>query len=899
MLNTWTPEPSLPAPEYGAAGVVDDNSNLDLIGGFGSAGTAISTVEYTPVAASTVALPQPPVLGLGTYSGSTSAYNTYDGAPQDITATAVDPTYRQPIAGTFTFTYNGSSTPPTNAGTYNVIAYFTSGDPNYVDSAIAGTYTIGPAYPAITVTGGGTFTYNAQPHPITATEVGIDGVTPVAGTFSYNYSGSSTAPTTWGTYTAVATFTSTNPNYSNATSSAVTITIPDPRIPTGVTVTGATPSSVTVSWNPVTLPSGATPLYNVTQQIWHNGTHSPKGSGGTPGYYTYSQVATNVSGNSITVGSGPSSAEVGYYTYEVASVDPSTTPASVSPNSALATGQSAFAPSMWGALWGGALTTQASVEVGDSVQITPVCYASPTPLFSLTGGTPSMSIDPNTGTVTYSPVQGESGNVNITITGTNALGTASQNFTFTIIQRPTVVVTGGTFSYDGNVHAATAVAEDPSGDPIAGTFSFQYQPVGINVWSTASYVSPGTYNVEATFTSSTPGWGSATGSGTQIITASTLQVLSFPGPIGYIGLDSTGTNLIQTGFINGSGSFSNSYPVSSFDTIHSTGSYLGTNLEIDLTNGNPIPVNGLTFAGGDVPNANTITIVDNSGNADTIVASDGQIIVNGRVITYTTVGNIMVQTTGAASLNVQSGSVEIPPNGGAGIAVANFSDITIGAGASLDVMASTGTSPRTVVTTASLSIAGTAGAWTGSIDLNNNDLIITNSAATAAQSLSDVTSQVASGYDVGLWDGPGITSTAAATDTTHLTTLGVSPGSSGGTFDGVAVDANAVLVKYTYYGDASMNGQVDSTDYTLLDNGSLLGMTGWSNGDFNYDGVINGSDFTLIDNGFSSQGAKIAAQVASPSSASSATATPTNIIAAASTAGDDLKKQKHQPLLTF
>ena len=41
-------------------------------------------------------------------------------------------------------------------------------------------------------------------------------------------------------------------------------------------------------------------------------------------------------------------------------------------------------------------------------------------------------------------------------------------------------------------------------------------------------------------------------------------------------------------------------------------------------------------------------------------------------------------------------------------------------------------------------------------------------------------------------------------------------------------------------------------------------ITGWFNGDFNYDGVINGSDYTLIDNAFNSQGAQIAAEIATP-----------------------------------
>gem|GEM_PF-2757821 len=75
-------------------------------------------------------------------------------------------------------------------------------------------------------------TYNGNPFPATATAVGIDGTTPVAGSFSYAYyAGSSasgtplsTVPVNAGTYTVVATFTSNDADYSNG-SAQTTFTI--------------------------------------------------------------------------------------------------------------------------------------------------------------------------------------------------------------------------------------------------------------------------------------------------------------------------------------------------------------------------------------------------------------------------------------------------------------------------------------------------------------------------------------------------------------------------------------------------------------------------------------------------------------------------------------------------
>jgi len=63
--------------------------------------------------------------------------------------------------------------------------------------------------------------------------------------------------------------------------------------------------------------------------------------------------------------------------------------------------------------------------------------------------------------------------------------------------------------------------------------------------------------------------------------------------------------------------------------------------------------------------------------------------------------------------------------------------------------------------------------------------------------------------------------------------------------------------KYTYFGDANLDGKVDGSDYSLVDSGYGNHRSGWDNGDFNYDGVVDGSDYTLLDNAFNNQGAQI------------------------------------------
>ncbi len=168
----------------------------------------------------------------------------------------------------------------------------------------------------------------------------------------------------------------------------------------------------------------------------------------------------------------------------------------------------------------------------------------------------------------------------------------------------------------------------------------------------------------------------------------------------------------------------------------------------------------------------------------------------------------------------------------------------------------------------------------GSLNINGSAIIQNN------PSLQTITKEVAGGYNGGAWNGSSsssgipITSSAAASDPTHLHALGVilndSTGGTGGgsqiysSFGGyTSLNDSDVLIKYTYYGDALLTGSVTSADYTQIDNGylsqtSATPLTGWFNGDFNYDGVINGSDYTLIDNAFNTQGAQISAEIATP-----------------------------------
>jgi hypothetical protein len=69
-------------------------------------------------------------------------------------------------------------------------------------------------------------------------------------------------------------------------------------------------------------------------------------------------------------------------------------------------------------------------------------------------------------------------------------------------------------------------------------------------------------------------------------------------------------------------------------------------------------------------------------------------------------------------------------------------------------------------------------------------------------------------------------------------------------WNGQTIQSNAIVGKYTYFGDVNLDGQVTGDDYTVID--SNLGTTpaagwAWLKGDANTDGVVTGDDYTVVD----------------------------------------------------
>jgi subtilase family serine protease len=259
-------------------------------------------------------------------------------------------------------------------------------------------------------------------------------------------------------------------------------------------------------------------------------------------------------------------------------------------------------------------------------------------------------------------------------------------------------------------------------------------------------------------------------------------------------------------------------------------------------------LSSITYTGSST-GSNALNIIGSATSNDTFVATSSNISVGSVTVAFSNAQTLTINPgTGTDSLTVNSGTWNIAnQTAGGGILTRNFSSISIASAAKLFFNTASAHTDRMLVETSSLSD-------TGRLDLGGNDMIIHNG------SLGSITGLLTAGYAGGNWNGSGISSTAAAGDTTHLTALGVIQNTiynAGNKFDNASPVSSDIIIKYTYYGDTNLDGKVDGSDYTNIDNGYMNNLTGWANGDLNYDNKVNGSDYTLMDNTFNQQGSQM------------------------------------------
>jgi hypothetical protein len=510
---------------------------------------------------------------------------TYNGNPQAATATAVGTDGVTSVNGTYSFTYNGSATAPTAPGTYAVVTTFTSADPSYASLTANSTETINPATPTITVNSG-PFNYDGvTQQSATATAVGVDGVTPVAGSFAFNYNGSATAPIGPGLFTVATTFTSSDPNYTSPTvTTNEIINSPGTLTPTlslvdgsanydgnahsdsasAVGTDGVTPvaGSFVFFYNGSTTAPTQAGTYAVTADFISADTNYANAtiagtmtisavtptiniSSSYPFYYdTFAQAqyvsevgvdgVTPVNGTLSVLYNGSQALPVNAGTYNV-----SVTFTSNDSNylSTTASGSMTIQPSgvsLYYYLNGGAYyyyyngTPQGVNGTALGYFNVPVNGNFSYAYFDSTGAQ-LPSAPTNAGSYTFTEYFNS-------LDPNYASGTFSYSFAI-YGATPTVSVTGGPLTYNGQGQAATATAVGIDGvTPVSGTASFTYNG------SSQAPVVAGTYAVVATFTPTDPNYTSATGSGTLVINKATPAFSGLSSPTINVGTASVTLN---------------------------------------------------------------------------------------------------------------------------------------------------------------------------------------------------------------------------------------------------------------------------------------------------------------------------------------------------------------------
>lgn len=130
------------------------------------------------------------------------------------------------------------------------------------------------------------------------------------------------------------------------------------------------------------------------------------------------------------------------------------------------------------------------------------------------------------------------------------------------------------------------------------------------------------------------------------------------------------------------------------------------------------------------------------------------------------------------------------------------------------------------------------------LDIGDGDLIINNKELTVP---ADVRSYLLGGRANGAWNGNGLRSSVAA-GSPNLYSIGYADNALLGrtTFHGEAIGPDALIVQFTYAGDANLDGLVNVLDLYQLALSWQQTDRYWLNGDFNYDGLVNKQDLGIL-----------------------------------------------------
>ncbi|HEV8292103.1 MAG TPA: hypothetical protein VGP94_09270, partial [Tepidisphaeraceae bacterium] len=312
---------------------------------------------------------------------------------------------------------------------------------------------------------------------------------------------------------------------------------------------------------------------------------------------------------------------------------------------------------------------------------------------------------------------------------------------------------------------------------------------------------------------------------------------------------------------------------SSNDTIEIDSPDVGQNRIGGFSGG--VPFEALTFF--DV-GAFTLDTAANDG-----AAGNDAIHIGGTGMVASGLGTLFLNVgVGANFVSLDGGTAQLDTNlgiGGGNLTVHVYNDAVLNFASSQRIAGLTLTETARVNLTAAgsqiLRVTNLNLEPTTVLDLDSYSMIVQSTASGRSAALANIRSLIRSGRNNGAWNGNGIISSAAAADSSRNTGLAAIINDRGdGTvvrseLDGMAVDVNSILIKWTYNGDGDLSGTLNADDYARIDAGfASHSSTDYSSGDFNYTDTTNSDDYFMIDKAYSGQGAPLSAVIA-PASAES------------------------------
>jgi hypothetical protein len=141
----------------------------------------------------------------------------------------------------------------------------------------------------------------------------------------------------------------------------------------------------------------------------------------------------------------------------------------------------------------------------------------------------------------------------------------------------------------------------------------------------------------------------------------------------------------------------------------------------------------------------------------------------------------------------------------------------------------------------------TANAYTATLDLTNNSLILQSDSSNKPATIALLAKEILSGNNNGTWTGNGITSSTNAADTTHNSTLILIDNADLHltSFAGQSVDDNSLLITRALLGDADLSGTVDLLDFSIWFSHLGNHTYSYTSADLNNDGTVDLLDFNV------------------------------------------------------